>query len=858
MRQYQEAQLSDLSGGLTDNYKEQGLMFNRYLNFIPTPHRTARLRRGYVPYAKADNLTTINNVNGIISLKTLEDYFSIASVGKKIMSKSVGAYEVTPFGTGVDDVCFPNLSNTLGEESIVSIDSWRDSVIINPDSEDKPVLVTVETGTPSVVKAFKASLPAVIDVATVTAGDRLYAVCIVRTYTSANGYTYKDYSPEYLGTTNDTISISSVTPAVGTLGVEYGDDIKYALFVTKPNGTVLYAADETEDPTVTPLIYTGSESADRELEKGEKGFFLSEEPKIEIPTNKYMFSVGDTYYYANVTTDAGDNKGNRLFQAVQGMPTSVLASGYTDMDNEILGGGEANGVPIVLTETSVYRLDGVLGVDGTGSVRKQIIAGANGGISHLSIVNTETYTYYAGTDGFYRTDGYKAANITESRLYKSYSSLIKNRKDWKYIQGTFDRDNNLIYWKMSDSEVWVYNISTGTFGELNYPSSIDAGIRYLFSTADENKQHLSVVDTEISRDVGEKTVTVDVDSARAYTIDSAVAVVDSVGDIHYGSVSKIDSNTAPTTTLVTISFTDDVSLYPSLDSSNIYLNGDETVNRLYVCMGDGLVKYSDNDVRFDSIDDSGNGDTATKYGRHSIGFDMLTSGISYGAKAAKKWVKSLTANIQADTAIAIAPYVIVDDNGDKAYMANIDNKDQFNAFDENDINGRTSMSWFPDTMIRNTRHMPRNYQLCWYNQVGLSPADISLLDSKEYQTAKIISFDDSGSFPIAVVRLDTKDGFTLRFPRDITNNTISVKGGGNENFSTHVKILSLNSIRTDIEIVANSYVSSLSVGDTIDWIIYGKPVSQSFEVTSLAIDYSIVSKYGAGVNASDSSESKYD
>lgn len=838
MRNFQIATLDSLSGGLTDNYKEASLMFRSYKNFIPTDNSSAKLRRGCVPYCNTLGLSgAYKDVNCITTLRTLADYYLVANVGKSIMYKSSDKFRVLELDG--EEASFPNMTN----DNIASMLNWRDSIIVNPETNDDPVSVIVDNATGD-VKSFISSLPEVVSTSLgAGAGDRLYAVCIVRTYVSANGYTFNDYSPEYLGRTGDTTSITTVEPA---LDPAYGDDLKYALFVSLPNKSSLYLAETSTDGTFN---YTAD---DETLPVSEAGFFLSEEIKIQIPSNKYMFKVGNTFYYTNITTSTGENRGNRVYQAVQGMPTSVLASGYTDFDNEVFGGGAVNGVPVVLTQSNVYRIDGTLGVDGSGTIRKQVIAGANGGISHQSFVTTERFGYYAGTDGFYQTDGYTATNISGSRLYKTYSNLIKDRNQWKNIQGSFDRDNNFIYWKINKTTVYVYNITTGTFGELEYPT----GLKYIHVTSDENKKHISTITTKYDEDVLNKKVRFIVDSARSYNIDADVSILDTDDvTIYSGEVTNIDTNTVPDQTIVEVQFVDFIGLPSDFDGFEMYLDGDETINRTYFCMEDSLVKYSDSDVRFDSSE--ADTDTDTNYERTPIDFDFLTAGISYMSKDKKKWVKSLTINIQADTALAMTPYVIVDDNGDVADMAYVDNKNQFSAFDDSDIAGRESLSWFPDTMVRTTRHLPRGYNYCWNNQIGIKASPITLLDSIEYQTATIMSFDDSGDFPVAVIKIDEKDGFQIRFPRDVINNTISVKGGGNNDFSTEVKIQSINASRTDLEIIANSYVSSLAIGDTIDWIIYGMPVSQSFEITSMAINYAITSDYGAGANRTDSSESKY-
>jgi hypothetical protein len=856
VRQFSELPIANLSGGLTDEYKSDGIKFNEYLNFIPTSSDGAKLRNGLVPFDKiplSPAPVTVEPCRSLSKLSSTNGEAIIVQYDDKLYKKIRTEFSEISTPSATPNLAFP----LIATEDNVSVSSWRSSLIINPTSNDKAYrVVSYSDGS---IKAQTASMPEVTAVAPNgdTDGDRLFAICIIRKYTDSNGYSYREYSPEYLGQFTTSIAITSVTPTLASLSAEYIQaELSYALFVTVENGTALYLADESISPNT--LAYTGSAANDRELQKNERGFFLSEEAKREAPICKYMTIVNDTAYYCNITEDSGDELPFRLFQSVSGMPTSVLASGYHDIKGDIYGIGEVNGLPIVLSDLEIYRIDGLLGVDGSGSIRSEKINGSNGGISHRSIVTTDTAMYYAGTDGFYRTDGYTAVNISGAELYKTYVELTKNKDNWAYIQGEFDRDNNLIYWNIDGETVYCYSIDKNSFSRLNYPETGSGGIRTISIFSDTNAARLSEA-ADVSGAIVEsgsyKYVTLEIDSMRQLVVDLPVTLSTQSGD-YVGTIESTDDTSNVPDEYCTIKFpsTYDFSATVFTDST-IYARYEDRIVRSYMAMNTPLVKYSDTTLNYDSDDI----ESITDYTRTSIDYDMITSGIGYGAIAKKKFVKSFTVNIDAKTGISMEPYVVVNDSGNDKSMAPIVNRNQFRAFYDGEIWDRESANWFPDTVIRDTRHLPKGFTMCWHNQLGVRSAETGLFMSNDYNIVTLNDIIEDGGNKYFEFVLDVVGDLIPRFPKDVEGMKIIVKDINSEEFSTRLKILELYGTRTGIKCSSDSkLLSSAEIGDKFDWIIYGKPVEQSFELLTMGINFSVVSDKGAGASRKESLSQSYE
>jgi hypothetical protein len=173
------------------------------------------------------------------------------------------------------------------------------------------------------------------------------------------------------------------------------------------------------------------------------------------PKSKYTWIANDFVYYAGVY-DGTTFLPNRVLQSVQLAPDWVPSQNFVDFASPVVGGGSARNVNVCLTETGVFRLEGSFGKDGSGSIVKQQISNQIGGISGSSIVVTEIGLFFAGTNGFYYTDGYQCIRLSQElvRTYKSATELASQKRA---IKGVYDRENRRVLWTMRSNSFQTDN-----------------------------------------------------------------------------------------------------------------------------------------------------------------------------------------------------------------------------------------------------------------------------------------------------------------------------------------------------------------------------------------------------------------
>lgn len=188
------------------------------------------------------------------------------------------------------------------------------------------------------------------------------------------------------------------------------------------------------------------------------------------PKCRYLMIVNDTAYYMNVIeeTSAGEEfRPYRFVQSIPNAPSAVDPSNFDDLDDVIVGGSHIDGVPLIFTKSFIYRIEGAVSADGSGSIRKRVISDTVGCLSHNSIVRTNDGVFFAGNNGIYVTDGYRTKLLTEE-LDDTYAELVSTQLKSDRITATYDAKNELIYWAFSEKGdendvCWVYNIKKGGF-----------------------------------------------------------------------------------------------------------------------------------------------------------------------------------------------------------------------------------------------------------------------------------------------------------------------------------------------------------------------------------------------------------
>lgn len=277
-------------------------------------------------------------------------------------------------------------------------------------------------------------------------------------------------------------------------------NIKLNIYRTTNGGTTYYKEAEVSNGTTSYVdLYNDSiaNAGDTAFNTHETlytsgGVVGSDQP----PVSKFTYLLDTTAYWAGVY-DTGQFFPNRIRQSNKNQPDSAPANFYIDLDDEITGLSSARGKLIAFCKNTVYRIDGGFNTQGQGSLTQDNITDTLGCLNAKSIIRTEIGVYYAGTDGFYYTDGYQNIKIS-LELDHTYAGLTASASQKKSIYGAYDKVNRRIYWAMKEydndsdnSVIYVYYLDFGTKPSgvftllrngLNFrPSSLvfNAGVLYL-------------------------------------------------------------------------------------------------------------------------------------------------------------------------------------------------------------------------------------------------------------------------------------------------------------------------------------------------------------------------------------------
>lgn len=368
------------------------------------------------------------------------------------------------------------------------------------------------------------------------------------------------------------------------------------------------------------------------------------------PPCKYLTTVGNLTYYAYVqeTVDGVDfEKPERVMQSIPGTSGEVGSSSYVDLDDTVVGLGQAGSLPIVFTETYIYRLEGKIDSFGVGSVRARVISEFVGCTSHDSIVSTKEGVYWMGNDGFYFSNGVELLDLTTD-LKESFDELVNKDK----CVGAYDKFNQTIYWGVCDNssitnnnKVWLLNALTKGF-----------------TKAGSKKDDFDIV-----------------------------SLIEKNGGIYRGDTS-------------------------------------------------GYIYKHHEDIKKDTVRDlgAGNTDFVTWKNTH-IPFDFLSSSTDFGTAGIRKWVRDTTITVKSSTNIGIMPYSNNDDSAKVKDMKVIRELGTVLWGSEVFVWGSPDIEWRTPETTSNVRRFPRSSMRCRRKQVGLKPAQISVLRSDLYSGDALIS-----------------------------------------------------------------------------------------------------------------------
>lgn len=258
------------------------------------------------------------------------------------------------------------------------------------------------------------------------------------------------------------ISVAPIPTTAGTSG--YDRDFTIELYRTTNGGTTFYYLDSLVNVTATqdysdynnessPI--PGTTALNLQKVMYTSGGVAANDPP---PTAKFIHQFSGFMYYGAIT-DSGQYFPQRIRQSIAGEPDSAPATFFDDMDDELTGLSSTRSNLLAFCTNSVFRVSGSFTSTGQGSMTHDRIADAMGCLNAKSIVKTEIGVFYAGTDGFYYTDGYQVIKIS-LELDKTYRSMTESDSQKARIYGAYDKLTRRVWWAMqseptaSDNDVF--------------------------------------------------------------------------------------------------------------------------------------------------------------------------------------------------------------------------------------------------------------------------------------------------------------------------------------------------------------------------------------------------------------------
>ncbi len=460
-------ELKDFSGGITDSiFSADPTSFEILDNVVITKNRNIESRWGSDHIQEVD--TRPSTTATIPCAITEYAGYKIIFYGGEILAFKDDTWTVvTGPGAGT---CLTE----AGLTPVISCFEWNKHIFITDNAGSRTVKLFLDGST---LKLRTAGLPALASLPTVTPSTNdgknyIYYYCHEYTYT-VQGITFVDAGPviehqvinaaDMSGSTND-LTIIPVLANTSTTHYDTGS-IKVKIYRTIDGGTEGYYVGQVTNGTTTfsdtvtdtalllnPILYISAGDSDNALP----------------PIAKYLDLSNNCGWYANVA-----NYPYRVMQSQLADPDSVPESYYIDFEEEIVGISSFQSNPIVFTENQIWRIEGVIELDGNGNQRKVMVSDGVGALANSSIVKTDSGVYFAGTtDSFYWTDGYNIKKIPgDNKNFAVRYAEFSNSPE--YIKGSFDKINNRVLWTtfaespsfQTDSlhAIYVYDITFNAF-----------------------------------------------------------------------------------------------------------------------------------------------------------------------------------------------------------------------------------------------------------------------------------------------------------------------------------------------------------------------------------------------------------
>lgn len=442
----------DFSGGMTDNYI--GARTNRYQradNLVARPDLKLESRPGgqvlndsYYQLPQGVGNTRVDAIQRFNGDSIYQAQDKLFHVKASAFTEIVGPEADSAFVAAV------------AEFNQSSFARWSDHLIISNDYRTRPIFIYLD-GTDYEMRTMGLPRASAIGVTHASSGaaSRIYRMVWKYSYT-INGV---DYEMRSSVSGNSTFSgtlpnlLSNIRVLANAAGEHY--DVASANLVTEiyrtaDAGDTFYKVGEVANGTTT----FNDTIVDADLDAGlllyTDGNDLDYDPP---PRCKYVAQLNGSLFYLNIQDSTDAYYPNRLVQAAPGQPYAANEGNTLDFDDEITGVGVAGNSLIVLCSTRTYRVDGFFDSTGAGGLQKTEISRTAGCVSHKSVVQIldGSGCVFAGSDGFYSTDGYQVLRISEE-FPVTYSGLVSTATQSKRIYGTYDGVKRRVYFAVTSDD----------------------------------------------------------------------------------------------------------------------------------------------------------------------------------------------------------------------------------------------------------------------------------------------------------------------------------------------------------------------------------------------------------------------
>ncbi len=449
----------DFSGGMTDNpFSSDYTKYQKANNLFIKENLKLQTRSGSgIKYPDVPHLP--DNVIGRTILSLNGDL--LYQNGRNLFFKNTSSFDPV---LGVGDFANPVYSNG-NEPSYASWTEWNNHLFTVNSEGSKPVRVYKDAAN---WKVHKLGLPKYVGTPVFggpanSGGDKAHSYAFhLETEYEVNGVSFMErgavvffnehyvYGEIYSG---NVVTINPSFDFVGNSTDLYDKTkIKLAIYRNTNAGNVWYRVGALNAGHLTPFT---DDVPDADLILNDilyidGGVLQHDQP----PECKIVHQVNDIAYYGVVKEGAFYRK-NKMRFSNRFMPWSCPSSFEEEFDDDIIGIGSVGSYPVVLCKNSIYRVEGFYDQTGAGTVRKKRISDKTGCISARSIVITEDGLFFAGSNGFYFTDG-NSVNRISNDLNETYKKFIKSGKS-ENICGTIDLINHHIYFAVTSIEGYQEN-----------------------------------------------------------------------------------------------------------------------------------------------------------------------------------------------------------------------------------------------------------------------------------------------------------------------------------------------------------------------------------------------------------------